>query len=238
MPVANYGLLRGRVINSLPYKKGADHYNIEVSAAGELYRIAVDVYSAKAGTKVIYSASGGNTLQTDREVMFYKDENFNHPLLKTLAEASEGMTTAADLPGILKLDYIRTTPALFPIDEMTVVPPKEDGDANGLNEDIDPWVKKATNNDNAAIFAFGSGWDDSNSTHPDTHPYFNPNPSLGVHDIHMNQGDITKGPEGKYNGINQDGGLFFYFADTDTWVAMFFRFQNQSTSTDDDGNPA
>jgi uncharacterized protein YukJ len=120
---------------------------------------------------------------------------------------------------------------------MKVVEPKSDG-SNGedLNDDIDPVVQKAKNNPNAEVFAFGSGWDDNApGGRPDTQKYFNPNPSLGVHDIHMNQGDTGK--EAKYNGRNQDGALFFYFKDTNTWVAMFFRFQVQSLNNDNNGNP-
>ena len=44
MPV-NYGILRGKVINAIPYQHGTDHYQIEIDANGTLYRIAVDVYS-------------------------------------------------------------------------------------------------------------------------------------------------------------------------------------------------
>jgi uncharacterized protein YukJ len=47
----------------------------------------------------------------------------------------------------------------------------------------------------------------------------------------MNQGDA--GFESKYNGVGQDGCLFFHFTDTDKWTAMFFRFQVQKTQTDD-----
>ena len=59
MPV-NYGVLRGKVIAALPYNKGTDHYQIEISAAGQNYRIAVDVYSQIAGSKIQYSATGNN----------------------------------------------------------------------------------------------------------------------------------------------------------------------------------
>ena len=105
-----------------------------------------------------------------------------------------------------------------------------------LNDDIGPWVLKATNNADAEVFAFGAGWNDNApGSHPETRHYFNPDPSVGIHDIHMNQGDA--GREKKYNGTYQDGGLFFYFAKQNLWVAMFFKFQNQKTTTDSNGNP-
>jgi len=236
MPV-NYGVLRGKIINSIPYKGGADHFQIEVQA-DQNYRIAVDVYSQITGHKRRYAPDGGNpTLDTDREVMYFKDENYTHPITaKILAGVKTGFTAKADLDADLYLDYLRYNPSLFPLAAMKVVAPKSAGNqGDNLNDDIGPWVTKATNNPNAEVFAFGSGWDDNaDGAKPDTHPYFNPDPPVGIHDIHMNQGDT--GQEAQYNGINQDGALFFYFKDTDTWVAMFFRFQNQSTHTDDNGN--
>jgi len=51
----------------------------------------------------------------------------------------------------------------------------------------------------------------------------------------MNQGDT--GTQAKSNGSKQDGALFIYFKSTQKWVAMFFRFQNQSINTDANGNP-
>jgi uncharacterized protein YukJ len=242
MPVSDYGLLRGSVIDAIPYKKGADHYQIEVQAAGKRYRIAVDVYSQMKGGKKHYSSDKSKVLDVDREVMFYKDEGYSHPILAALGDTEEGMTSADDLPEELRLDYVRTDPALFPLDKMTVVPPKDErGNGDDLNDDIDPVIQKAKNNPDAEVFAFGSAWDDSISGKPDPTQYFHPNPSLGIHDIHMNQGDT--GSEAKYNGVWQDGALLVRFAANDkegkdeTWTAMFFRFQNQSTDTDDNGDP-
>jgi len=236
MPV-NYGILRGSIIDAIPHEQGADHYQIEVQTADNIYRIAVDVYSQIAGSSRHYSSYGINQLDTSREVMFYKDENYNHPVLAALSACPQGFTVKQNMDNALYLDYLRYKPALFPIDEMKVVPPKNaDGSGDDLNDDIDPWIQQAKGNPNAEVFALGSGWDDNAAGgHPDAHPYFNPNPSLGIHDIHMNQGDT--GHEAQYNGTWQDGALFIHFTDTNKWIAMFFRFQNQSTSTDDNGDP-
>ena len=59
-------------------------------------------------------------------------------------------------------------------------------------------------------------------------------PELGVHDIHMMQGN--RGNFADDNRINGDGALFIRFADGET-VALFVRFTSQSTTTDDRGNP-
>ncbi len=235
MPVTNYGALKGRVVNNLPFAKSGDHYQIEVNA-GQLYRVAVDVYSQLAGAQLRYSAGGDTQLDTDRMVMYYKDENFNHPITAQLTQLPEDFTPKAQLPAALQLDYVRTEPALFPLDKMVVVPPQSGSNKSSLDNDMNPWVLKAKNNTDADIYAFGAAWDDSApGSHPDPHQYFHPNPALGVHDIHMNQGDTGK--EAQYNGTHQDGALFFHFKSANQWVAMFFRFQNQSTRTDDKGNP-
>ena len=238
MPV-NYGLLKGQVINAIPYKKGTDHYQIELQGGIHIYRIAVDVYSMLAGNKIRFSTTGFAQLDTDRMVMFYKDEAFNHPILEPLITCLPGFTSKADLDTRLHLDYLRVKPALFPLAAMKVVPPKKTGSASvdNLNDDIDPWIQQAKNNPDVDVYAFGSGWDDNApGAHPDPQTYFNPEPSLGIHDIHMNQGD--SGHEAQYNGIGQDGALLLHFNQADRWVAMFFRFQNQRTQTDGQGNPA
>ena len=238
MPLKTYGLLRGAVIDALPFQKIGDHYNVEIRAAGKLYRIAIDVYSTLKGSPKAYSKDGSTTWDTDRLVMYYKDEQYVHPLLTALLTAPQGLTPGTGLPAALHPDYVRYKPVLFPLDQMKTIPPKEqDNDDNDLNDDIDPWIQKAKNNPQAEVFAFGASWDDSTDPHPDPRKYFNPNPSLGIHDIHMNQGD--SGSQAANNGAGQDGALFIRFIGAtaaDTWVAMFFRFQNQSINTNAQGN--
>jgi uncharacterized protein YukJ len=203
MPV-NYGVLRGSVINALRYQHGTDHYQVEVHGGGQNYRIAVDVYSQIAGNKKLYAPDGKNVLDTDRMVMFYKDENFTHPVTALMLTCPAGFTPKNKLAKGLWLDYLRFLPQ---------------------------------NNAGYEVFAFGSGWDDTApGSHPDPTQYFHPEPALGIHDIHMNQGDT--GSEAKYNGTWQDGALFIHDIKGKKWVAMFFRFQNQSTHTDNTtGNP-
>ncbi|MVN22428.1 DUF2278 family protein [Mucilaginibacter arboris] len=235
MPV-NYGVLRGKITDAIPYNSGTDHYQIIVQA-DQPYRIAVDVYSKFAGQSIAYAPDGNTVLDTDRMVMYYKDENYKHPVINSILKCKQGFTLkAAMLPSIC-LDYVHFNPPLFPLNLMKVVKPKSDNSAGeNLNGDIDPWVQQAKNNPNAEVFAFGSGWNDALAgSRPDNRFYFSPNPSVGVHDIHMNQGDT--GNEKKNNGSKQDGALFIYFKNTNKWVAMFFRFQNQSIHTDANGNP-
>ncbi len=236
MPVANYGVLRGQITDAMPYQKGTDHYQILVQA-DQFYRIAVDVYSKFAGQVLGYSPDQQPILDTNRMVMYYKDENYQHPVTAAILKCKVGFTAKAAMSPSTYLDYLRYAPPLFPISKMKVVKPKSDGSpGDNLNSDIDPWVQQAKNNPQAEVFAFGSAWNDSiPGSNIDKRVFFSPNPSLGIHDIHMNQGDT--GNERKNNGSGQDGALFIHFKDTDKWVAMFFKFQNQSINTDNNGNP-
>lgn len=198
----NYGVLRGSIIDAIPYQKGADHYQIEVQA-DEIYRIAVDVYSQFAGEKAHFPADGNTKLDTDRMVMYYKDENYTNPVTTKILTLNKGFTPKANMDHSLCLDYLSFNPPLFPVNSMGVVKPKSDNSpGEDLNDDIDPVVQQAKNNPNAEVFAFGSGWDDNApGNHPKTPAYFHPNPSVGVHDIHMNQGDT--GQQEKNNGRNR-----------------------------------
>lgn len=235
--IKNYGVLRGTVTDYLPYSEGADHFQIKIEA-DDIYRIAVDVFSQFSGSTVNFSSRGNLTLDTDRFVMFYKTDSFSHPILEKLELIHIGFTPLASLDRSLHLDYLRTQPLLFPIDQMRVVMPKDNsGNQENLNSDIEPLVSQAKNNPNLEVFAFGSGWDDNApGGHPDKHHYFDPNPSKGIHDIHMNQGD--EGKEAHFNKPFQDGALFFHFKEENQWSALFFKFQVQAIQTDDHtGNP-
>lgn len=232
----NYGVLRGKITDAMPYQSGTDHYQILVQA-DQLYRVAVDVYSKFAGQPLLYPHNGSTKLDTNRMVLFYKDENYKHPVTADILKCKVSFTPKAAMAASICLDYLHFSPALFPINQMRVVKPKSDtSPGENLNGDIDPWVQKAKNNPDAEVFAFGSGWNDNlpNSL-PDKNPYFTQNPPVGVHDIHMNQGD--SGRQAANNGSKQDGALFIYFKSLNKWVAMFFRFQNQSIHTDGKGNP-
>ena len=57
-------------------------------------------------------------------------------------------------------------------------------------------------------------------------------PGNGIHDIHMNQGNV--GQFKRDDGVWQDGGLLLNYADSGwQWVAIFLAFQSQAWHTDD-----
>ena len=60
---------------------------------------------------------------------------------------------------------------------------------------------------------------------------------LGVHNVHMNQGDPAGSAWWASNGIWQDGAVVVQKADG-TFAAWLIRFNSQSLTTDDQGHPA
>jgi hypothetical protein len=80
----------------------------------------------------------------------------------------------------------------------------------------------------SVIYAFGEPWG------PETarDKVFTFTPGNGVHDIHMNQGDLT-GDHNHEDGVYQDGGLVLFDAGTGRFIAYFTKFQSQSWHTSD-----
>ena len=116
---------------------------------------------------------------------------------------------------------------------MLPLPPESTGNNNDLNDQLDLLVNQAIADAGAALYVFGQHWLDSSGADQ----YFPEiDPSTGVHDIHMNQGN-PKGIYYKDNGPYQDGGLLFYFLSTNRWAAVFTAFQSESFHTDKKGDP-
>jgi uncharacterized protein YukJ len=211
MPLKNYGVLVGRVVDARR-EGGRDspHYQIEVDGGGTRYRVAVNVLSQMAPS----------------ELLFLAEENLRHPMLPSLAALPDGVTTIARAPGGTALDYIRAN--LFDRRVMRPLPATEPGPDNDLADMLDHYVTRAGNDRNARIFAFGERWGPENGN-PDK--IFGFTPGNGMHDIHMNQGN--SGPFVADDGVWQDGGLLVHFPDPDQWVGVFLAFQSQAWHTDD-----
>ena len=115
------------------------------------------------------------------------------------------------------------------------------GPDNDLNEKIDAYVQRAIGDERASIYAFGERWGPEEGKKD---KYFGFLPGNGIHDIHMNQGNVGKFVND--DGVWQDGGLLFHFPSIDKveagvgaeiwpeqWVAVFLAFQSQCWHTDD-----
>ena len=219
MALPNYGVLVGTITNKLdspaamaknPGSK--PHFQILVDVNGVQYRIAVNVKSN----------------QQPSDLQFYLDDDYKHPVVAHVKALPIGFSGLPKLPDTAALDYIRGN--LFDLSKMKIMPTLLGGPNNDLNDIFNVHIEHAMSTPGALVYAFGSKWDDGV---PD--PYFDFQHGRGIHDIHMNQGNVDA--HSGDNGIYQDGGLFIHFPDEDRWLAMFMKFQSQVVHTSDPGEP-
>lgn len=208
MPIDGYGVLKGKAIDMLNGLGLNPHFQVKVSDE-DLFRIAINVKSQEEPSTVL----------------FYEDDDFNHPILKDLVNLPSGFKDLKCQPDGMALDFIRGN--LFDVTKMKLLPCNVPGPDNDLNEILQKYVRKAISMENSEIYAFGQRWGPENKRDQ----YFGFKPGNGIHDIHMNQGNSENWKCD--DGIWQDGGIIFHFPDEKKWVAIFLAFQSQSFHTDD-----
>ena len=211
MSLKQYGVLVGRVVDDRREDDPkSPHFQVRVKAAGVDYRIAVNVKSQTSPS----------------ELLFLVDENFRHVVTDRLLPLGEGFTPVPSRPGGLALDFIRAN--LFDRLDMRPLPPDVPGPDNDLADRLAHFIDRAKAEPDARIFAFGEPWGPEPKIPDKTFKF---KPGNGVHDIHMNQGNV--GSFVKDDGVWQDGALILHFPATDQWVGIFLAFQSQAWHTDD-----
>lgn len=211
MPLNNYGVLKGRAIGRRLGSGSSPHYQIHiVDEAGTQYRIAINVRSQLAPS----------------ELMYYIKPFFVHPLTSTVEALPSGFSRLAPNSDSGALDLIRGN--LLQPGMMTPLPHDLPGPDNDLNEKFDQIVQRAMADEEALVYAFGERWGPESNK---ADKYFGFLPGNGIHDIHMNQGNV--GSFIKDDGVWQDGGALFHFPLQRQWTAVFLKFQSQSWHTDD-----
>ncbi|MCU5681300.1 YukJ family protein [Bacillus wiedmannii] len=213
MPLKNYGVLKGTVIQSKIGKGKTPHYQVHLQGeTGVDYRIAINVKSQSYPSEVLYFASN----------------NIRSEAIHILPTLPFGFTEVKNNEPKVALDYVRGN--LFDSKQMIPLPPEKAGTDNDLNEKIERYIKRAIE-EKATIYAFGERWGPEENT-PDS--YFHFKPGNGIHDIHMNQGNVEKWKGD--NGIWQDGGILIHFEKEEEWIGIFLAFQSQSWCTDEEGH--
>jgi len=218
MPIKDYGVLKGRAFDRQKASSSSEHFQILINRGNNPHRIAINTKSSEPPS----------------EVLFYADDDFHHSITDAIVQATleSGFTELTSTAGGIALDFIRGN--LFDTNKMIPLPSTASGDNNDLNDKLDFFVQQAIQDESAIIYAFGQHWVDDHTADKYFHEI---NPSTGIHDIHMNQGN-QPGKYFKDNGIYQDGGLLFHFASRKRWAAVFTAFQSQAFHTDDvTGNP-
>jgi uncharacterized protein YukJ len=211
MALRNYGVLKGHPIARLPGSGASTHYQVHLVDDDDDYRIAVSLTSQKSTSELLYLIVG----------------NYAHPLVADLKDLPAGFTPLESAAGGLALDYIRGK--LFKPDQMVRLPYGVFWTENDLNKKIDNLIQRALTEDNAMICAFGERRGPEMNLRDE---YFGFIPGNGIHDIHMNQGNV--GEFKKDNGVWQDGGMFIHLPSENRWVAVFLAFQSQCWHTDEE----
>jgi uncharacterized protein YukJ len=209
MPLAKYGVLKGKAIERMLGAGNSPHYQIHIVDDDTDWRIAVNVKSQVQPSELEYLI----------------DDQFDHPILEKLAGLPLGFTTLQSKPDTGALDFIRGN--LFDRTKMRPLPFDLPGFDNDLNEKLDGIVQRAMATEDSILYAFGQRWG------PETKKdkYFGFLPGNGIHDIHMNQGNVDqfRGDD----GVWQDGGALIHFPSQNQWVGIFLKFQSQAWHTDD-----
>jgi len=210
-----YGVLRGRPDR---FKREDDtsspHLQIRVlEDSGQPWRIAVNVQS-KTGSHVAF---------------WVVDPLVGHPVLASLPDRSQGFTTVADNAG-QALDFVKAP--LFDFALGRVLPPTGAASADDLQDLLALFLEqcKAAGGE---IFAFGAKFE-QNLHKPIDIEFGNTDGLHGIHDLHMNQGNVDQ--HAGDNGVFHDGGLILAFPDR--LMGLFLAFQSQRIPTDAAGNAA
>lgn len=204
MPIHDYGLLVGTITDSRYFY--GNHYQVRIKTEKDEYRIAVNIQS------------GDKT-----DVMMYISDRYQHEFLDRL------LADKTIQPGFLPigsnkgpsnwgLDFLRRQMINF--NDMKPMPMRTPGPDNDLIERVTYETKRAQKQ-NALVYAWGSRWQESG-----TDQYFTDMQRLGIHDIHMNQGNPI-GFHDEDNGTWQDGAMFIYYPNQNSWTAIFLAFKSQ-----------
>lgn len=210
MPLKNYGVLAGRPVDRRLGSGKNPHYQIHVVDETTDYRIAVNVKSQESPSEVEYLI----------------DDRFRHPMLPALAALDFGWHPIAPKPGGIAIDFIRAN--VLDRTKFVPLPFNVSGPDNDLNEKVDAQIQRAMADEDAVIYAFGERWGPEKNLKD---KIFGFQPGNGVHDIHMNQGNVERFR--KDDGVWQDGALLIHYPTQNQWVAVFLKFQSQIMHTDD-----
>ena len=220
MPLKEYGVLKGRAIDSRLGAGQSPHFQVHMIDDDTDYRIAINVKSKLSPSELGYVV----------------DDAFSHPVTEFLKSIDSGFHELASVPNSGAIDFIRGN--LFDPTKMKPLPHSVPGPDNDLNEKINAYVARAIEDELATVYAFGERWG------PEPHKkdkHFGFLPGNGIHDIHMNQGNSARFMND--NGVWQDGALFIHFPEIvntdggvvfpEQWVGVFLAFQSQTWHTND-----
>jgi uncharacterized protein YukJ len=214
-----YSLLKGRALDAKPFGSNPHqrpHYHLLIEGGGARFDVAVNIASEDPHVQ-------------DVRVLYAVKPNIqpaNADSLKALEEGVRNLPAGSPL----RLDYVAD--GLVSQGEMSLLPLYDPAATRPASDEIADLVNRAVNYPQAQVYAFGHRY-----THPlPQNDAWGFSPDDGVHNIHMNQGNAP-GNHDNENGRHEDGALWIYFGDTDTWAAVYVAFQTQSWDNKPNGYP-
>ncbi len=127
-----------------------------------------------------------------------------------------GSARLLNQPRVLSLDYIRN--GYVDMSSFIQIPKNISRSESELTNLIDSCIQRSKSDNDSIVYVFGSAFKDEHGF------------DVGIHNIHMNQGNFVSGPFRKDNGVYQDGGIFFHFSNNDSWVTLILKLHpNQIT---------
>lgn len=211
--LSNYRLLIGRPTD-LRFDDESPHVHVRLVAAGQSYRVAINVRSSEPPHVLLYA----------------RRDPFDHPLVRRLETLGEGLRSIRRKRPELAVDYVRGD--MIRREEMTEAPYRRDGRDNDLQDYLATLTREAMRDGRARFHVFGESWGPRRGR---VDSVFGFSPDQGMHDVHMNQG--SRPPYRRFNAPNQDGALLVRTGGG-RWIGIFLAFQNQSWATDPEtGHP-
>jgi uncharacterized protein YukJ len=236
MPLANYGLLIGKVRDHGPQQGHNPHYLVEVTAAQATFRVALNLESTLQGTT--------QSLQYQIAENFAAEPGPASDLVTGIraivgTHSAGGFLVRSLSSNVPAVDYVRgkfTDPASF-----LTLPASAQPQDNAFSDRFKQAAQSAKEDSGTWIAVFGTGYPDQDDRADGADPTTSSFGFTGVDNIHMNQGSylrIGRISDSHYyeNGPNQDGAVLFLWADG-TVTAFFTKFQSQDALTDVKGNP-
>jgi len=208
-----YGVLRGHPDRfKREDNESSPHLEIRVlENSGQPWRIAVNVES-----------------DTGSDVVFWVvDPLTNHPLLASLPGLPSGFSAVARNADHA-LDFVKAP--LFDFSRGRVLPPSGNASSDDLQDLLSLFLNQCKDA-GGEVYAFGARFD-QNLHKPIDIEFGNTDGLHGIHDIHLNQGNV--GNHSGDNGVFHDGGLVLAFPDR--FLGLFIGFQTQRIPTDAAGN--
>jgi uncharacterized protein YukJ len=210
-----YGVLRARPDRAKREDAAATpHLQIRaLDNTGQPWRVAVNVQSDD-GSEVVF---------------WVVDPLVSHPILGALPATPSGFTTTA-ANASESLDFAKAP--LFDWTLGRALPPSGSANADDLQDLLTLYLDQCKAG-GGELYVFGAKFE-NNEHKPIDAEFGNTDGLHGVHDIHMNQGNV--GGHARDNATFHDGGLVLSFPDR--VMGVFLAFQNQRKDTDASGNAA